>query len=154
MVAAVTPRDQSPRSWPWPQVIGAVVRHGAATRRGLRSRDRSRRITLVRHVTMYLGRKLTTLTLVEIGRHLGDRDHTTVRHGVDRITKLLKQNDPETSSLVLCIGLLIEQDDPDDRPRPELVVDDDGEANPVLRVTYRRLDGTRWRVSLAMEPVE
>ncbi len=30
---------------------------------------------------------------MEIGRFLGDRDHTTIMHGVEKITKLLSESE-------------------------------------------------------------
>ena len=38
---------------------------------------------------MYLLREETDASLVEIGRELGDRDHTTVLHGVRKIEEAL-----------------------------------------------------------------
>ena len=51
----------------------------------------SRREPLVtaRQIAMYLCRTLTELSLPKIGRHLGGRDHSTVLHGVKKITRLI-----------------------------------------------------------------
>lgn len=46
---------------------------------------RDHRITLARHVGMYLARELTLKSFPEIGRAFGGRDHSTVLHGVRRI---------------------------------------------------------------------
>jgi chromosomal replication initiator protein len=40
---------------------------------------------LPRHVAMYLMRQKTRASLVDIGRELGGRDHSTVLNGCDRI---------------------------------------------------------------------
>jgi len=37
---------------------------------------------------MYLSKQLTARSLPEIGRRFGNRDHTTVMHGVKRIEEL------------------------------------------------------------------
>lgn len=42
-------------------------------------------LVFARQVVMYLAKKHTPLTSVNIGRHLGDRDHTTVIFGVRKI---------------------------------------------------------------------
>ena len=38
---------------------------------------------------MYLIREMTTLSTTAIGKELGDRDHTTVMHGCDKINEVL-----------------------------------------------------------------
>ncbi len=43
-----------------------------------------------RQVIMYLAREMTERSYPEIGRKLGDRDHATIIHGVQRVTKLLE----------------------------------------------------------------
>ena len=52
-----------------------------------------------RQVAMYIVRELTSLSLKEIGGKFGGRDHTTVLHAYDKITKLIK-DDREFSSKV------------------------------------------------------
>ena len=39
---------------------------------------------------MYLLRELTEISLVEIGQALGDRDHTTVMYGIEKVKKDLE----------------------------------------------------------------
>jgi len=41
---------------------------------------------------MYLTRQLTELSLVEIGRLFGGRDHTTVMYACDRVATLLRED--------------------------------------------------------------
>lgn len=55
----------------------------------LRSRRRVRNIVLPRQVSMYLARKLTALSLEEIGRLFGGRDHTTVLHACRKVEEAL-----------------------------------------------------------------
>lgn len=43
-----------------------------------------------RMIVYFLARKLTTLSMPQIGRQLGDRDHSTVQKGAQRIAKLSK----------------------------------------------------------------
>lgn len=42
---------------------------------------------------MYLARRLTPLSLPEIGRRFGGRDHTTVLHGVRAVETRLAADD-------------------------------------------------------------
>ena len=46
---------------------------------------RTRSVALPRQVAMYLLRQLTDLSLVEIGRVFGGRDHTTVIYACDKV---------------------------------------------------------------------
>lgn len=70
------------------EIILAVCRYYDVARDELISPRRTASIVLPRHVIMYLARKMTLQSLPEIGRRLGDRDHTTILHGIRRITKL------------------------------------------------------------------
>ncbi len=56
------------------------------------SARRARNIARPRQVAMYLAKQLTSKSLPDIGRHFGDRDHTTVMHAVSRITDLIAQD--------------------------------------------------------------
>ncbi|MBI1274709.1 chromosomal replication initiator protein DnaA [bacterium] len=52
------------------------------------SARRSRMVARPRQVAMFLAKRLTTLSLPEIGRKFGGKDHTTVMHAVKRIEEL------------------------------------------------------------------
>lgn len=58
----------------------------------MHSPKRARTVTRPRQVAMYLVKKLTTLSLPEIGRKFGGRDHTTVLHAVKKVEELLKED--------------------------------------------------------------
>lgn len=51
------------------------------------SKKRTRSISYPRQVAMYLSRELTDLSLPKIGEEFGGRDHTTVIHAHDKISK-------------------------------------------------------------------
>ncbi len=53
---------------------------------------RSRPVVDSRHVAMYLARELTDSSLPKIGERFGNRDHTTVLHAVEKITKLMQED--------------------------------------------------------------
>ena len=53
---------------------------------------RSRPVVEARHLAMYLARELTDASLPKIGERVGGRDHTTVLHAVDKITKLMRED--------------------------------------------------------------
>ena len=60
---------------------------------------RSREVTLARHAAMYVMREELDMSLSEVGRHLGRRDHTTVMHAVARIGSL-RQDDANLNHLI------------------------------------------------------
>jgi len=53
---------------------------------------RTKTIALPRQVAMFLLRQLTELSLVEIGRLFGGRDHTTVMYACDKVGKLISND--------------------------------------------------------------
>ncbi len=54
------------------------------------SKKRTRAIAYPRQIAMYLSRELTDLSLPKIGNEFGGRDHTTVIHAHDKISKDLE----------------------------------------------------------------
>jgi chromosomal replication initiator protein len=53
---------------------------------------RTRPVVEGRHLAMYLARELTDASLPKIGDRIGGRDHTTVLHAVEKITKLMQED--------------------------------------------------------------
>lgn len=82
-------------------------------------------IVFPRHVAMYLAKTLTTKTLPDLGRRFGGRDHTTVLHGVRRVTALIASDrtiaaDVEAITAILERGAADETAaNPSDRITPE-----------------------------------
>jgi chromosomal replication initiator protein len=72
----------------------------------IKSEKRIRKLSLPRQICMYLIRKRLLLSLPEIGKFMGGRDHTTVMHAVEKITSLLK-TDPEIENHVTKIESMI-----------------------------------------------
>ena len=67
-----------------------VAEHFAIRLADMSSARRSRSIARPRQVAMFLAKQLTTRSLPEIGRKFGNRDHTTVMHGVAKIIELMQ----------------------------------------------------------------
>ena len=67
------------------KIMNVVGQDYGVTIEGMKSRKRTRTLTVPRQVAMYLCRQLTDLPLVEIGQAFGGRDHTTVIHACDKI---------------------------------------------------------------------
>ena len=55
-------------------------------------KKRTRNIALPRQIAMYIARKLTPLSLPEIGKSFGGRDHTTIIHGINSIDTKMTDN--------------------------------------------------------------
>ena len=55
-----------------------------------KSSKRTRSISFPRQIAMYLSRKLTDLSLPKIGKQFGGRDHTTIIHGYEKISREMK----------------------------------------------------------------
>lgn len=82
------------------------------------ARRRSRVVARPRQVAMYLARKLTVSSLPEIGRHFGNRDHTTVLHACQMTTARMV-DDPDLGETVRrVLEALLPQDDPNQLPLP------------------------------------
>ncbi len=74
-----------------PELIIEVV----AVQHGLSAEDlvgarRSRDIAAPRQIAMYLCREMTSMSTTHIGRAFGNRDHTTVMHGCDKVADIMK----------------------------------------------------------------
>jgi chromosomal replication initiator protein len=69
----------------------AVSKEWGVTNEGLRSKTRTKNLTVPRQVAMYLMRELLGMQLVEIGAAFGGRDHSTVIHSLDRVVTMMKE---------------------------------------------------------------
>jgi chromosomal replication initiator protein len=68
-------------------IIREVADFYAVDLRALTGRGRSRNIVVPRQVAMYLLREETDASLMDIGRMLGGRDHTTIIYGCEKISE-------------------------------------------------------------------
>lgn len=75
-------------------ILQLVSQHFGVKVSELLGRKRSRSIAAPRQVAMYLTRKLTPLSLEEIGGHFGGRDHSTVLHA-ERTIEAERTRDPQ-----------------------------------------------------------
>ena len=74
-------------------VIDVVSDYFAVPTAELTGPRRDARVVAARQVAMYLLRKDAALTLPQIGRELGGRDHTTALHGCKKIERRLQLDD-------------------------------------------------------------
>jgi len=71
----------------------AVAKEWGVTTEGLRSKTRTKNLTVPRQVAMFLMRELLGMQLVEIGSAFGGRDHSTVIHSLERVVAM-RTEDP------------------------------------------------------------
>lgn len=75
------------------QIIEAICDYYNIKQTQLKGKKRDASLVRPRHVCMYLLKEEGGLTFSDIGNLLGGRDHTTVMHAVDKITKLMSDSD-------------------------------------------------------------
>jgi chromosomal replication initiator protein len=87
VLASLYPRDRHPGKDSPPSlqdIAAATCTHFSLTDEELLSSSRASRVAWPRQVAMYLARELTDDSLPTIGRHFGNRDHTTVLYACRR----------------------------------------------------------------------
>jgi chromosomal replication initiator protein len=72
------------------EVMEAVLNHFGVDRQSMLSSTRERAIALPRQVAMFLMREEAGCSLPRIGAYLGNRDHSTVMHGCDKVAAEIK----------------------------------------------------------------
>ena len=72
------------------KIIRETARYYSISEEELRGQNRARLQTEGRQVAMYLMRKLTNLSLMEIGEQFENRNHTTVLSSIRKIEDMLK----------------------------------------------------------------
>jgi chromosomal replication initiator protein len=70
----------------------AVAKEWGVTTEGLRSKTRTKNLTVPRQIAMHLMRELLSMQLVEIGAAFGGRDHSTVIHSLERVAAMMKED--------------------------------------------------------------
>ena len=73
-------------------IVDIVAEHFNITQNDIYSNSRSRNVAYPRQIAMYLSKKLTTNSVTDIGKFLGNRDHSTIIHGYDKIENDLVTN--------------------------------------------------------------
>lgn len=77
----------------------AVAKEWGVTVDGLRSKTRTKTLTIPRQIAMYLSREMLAVQLVEIGNAFGGRDHSTVIHSVEKVADTIAK-DPATEQRI------------------------------------------------------
>jgi chromosomal replication initiator protein len=95
-MAAEVLKDILPPSKPKVITIGLIQKVVADSYKikfdDLKAKKRTRAIAFPRQIAMFLSRELTDLSLPKIGDEFGGRDHTTVLHACEKITREMEQD--------------------------------------------------------------
>jgi len=71
------------------EILATVARYYGLTQTALRSTSRRKSLVHARGVAIYLARTLTDMSYTDLGKQLGNRDHTTIIHAMQNLEKLL-----------------------------------------------------------------
>ncbi len=83
---SVIRRNAPERPQVTPELIGGVTAAAWGVQpEALASKRRTKDLTVPRQVAMYLIKELLGTSLVQIGRHFGGRDHSTVHHSIQKV---------------------------------------------------------------------
>ena len=74
-------------------IISTVAEHFDITVDDLKGNKRNSKIVIPRQIAMYLCREMIDIPLKSVGKCLGNRDHTTIMHGCEKIEHELQTSD-------------------------------------------------------------
>ena len=73
------------------KIFGAMYKHYGVSKEDILSKKRNKEIAMPRHIAIYLMRRLTDMSLPNIGKLIG-RDHSTVKASEDLIQKKYRED--------------------------------------------------------------
>lgn len=73
-------------------ITNSVARHFRLRSADLRSNSRKQALVRARSLAMWLARRLTSMSMNQIGDHFGGRDHSTVLHAVRKTSELIESD--------------------------------------------------------------
>jgi chromosomal replication initiator protein len=81
------------------QIVGAVGGHFKISPDEIKGTSRKAPIVHARHISVYITREITGDSWKHIGGLFGDRDHTSMMHGYQKVSEMMKDN-PDLSATV------------------------------------------------------
>lgn len=106
VVAAASPLAEVPTRGADPAmrvVAAAAAAIGVKPSQVLRQ-DKHRAVTLARHIAAYVLRESRGMSYPEIGRVLGQSDHSSAMHAVKRIERLLEAGDERVREAIATVS--------------------------------------------------
>jgi chromosomal replication initiator protein len=95
-------KDAAPRKVGIQAIQKAVAQHFGIPLDSLRAKTRISRVVQARQASIYLARVMTDLSLAEIGRRTGGRDHSTVLYAFNKVNEELER-DPDLKRKIQAI---------------------------------------------------
>jgi len=105
----LAPSEQPKRRYTPAQIIAAVSSFYHVSIEDLCGKQRDKHIVVPRQIAMFLIRTDTDISLKDVGKELGGRDHSTVIHGYEKVEKALVNGDSQLGQDVSQIRQLLEQ---------------------------------------------
>ena len=81
-------------------IVDIVADHFSLTPHEIYSKNRSNKIAYPRQIAMYMCRKYLNMSLTDIGKAIGGKDHTTVMHALKRIEEDIAKNDASLQNIL------------------------------------------------------
>ena len=87
-------------------IVDIVADHFSLTPQEIYSKNRSKNIAYPRQIAMYMCRKYLNMSLLDIGKAIGNKDHTTVMHAFKKIEEDLKEDTTLQNTLDILVKKL------------------------------------------------
>jgi chromosomal replication initiator protein len=87
-------------------IRAAVAAYYGIRQSDLSAKSQERAVAVPRQVAMYLCKKLTRLSLPDIGREFGGKHHTTVLHSVNKITEASEKDPAIKEAITILVAEL------------------------------------------------
>lgn len=87
-------------------IMDIVAEHYDITVDDILSKKKNKEIAHPRQICMYLCRKYTDVSLTNIGKSLGNRDHTTVMHGAEKISNAMANDEQLKNNINMIVRKL------------------------------------------------
>ena len=82
-----------------------VTKHYGITISDLSSKSRKQHTVLARQMAIFIAHELTNLSLANIGKHFGNRDHSTVLHAIKKIKLKIEETEIKSNYEVIKLKL-------------------------------------------------
>ena len=106
----ILPNKNQPKQLTIEKIQKTVAHYFSLKIEDLKAKKRTRTVAFPRQIAMYLARELTDNSLPKIGEDFGGRDHTTVMHAYDKVSKDIK-NDNHLDEKINEIKELLHKDE-------------------------------------------